>query len=212
VDIVESQLHEALLNIAVAPDTPLWLLCPYDTSTLNDAVLVEAHRSHPVMVRNGNYRGSTSYGGTVHIDSLFRRPLPAPTGPITTVVFDPDRHRHINQLVRHAHAVGVPAAHAVKLAVAAHEIAAAAYHDTGDVRIRLWTDRAALLCEITDPGRIADPMIGRTGRSTGTARDRAAGLANELCDLVQIRSTPDGTTTRLHNTRPGPTARQSTTA
>ena len=40
-------------------------------------------------------------------------------------------------------------------------------------------------------------MIGRSG-DTGTARDRAAGLANELCDLVQIRSTPQGTTTRIH--------------
>jgi len=86
----------------------------------------------------------------------------------------------------------------VKLAVAAHEVAAAAYHETGDARIRLWPDGAGLVCEITDPGVITDPMIGRNG-TTGTARDRAAGLANALCDLVQIRSTPDGTTTRLHS-------------
>jgi len=198
VDIVESQLHEALLNTAVAPDTPLWLLCPYDTTTLDDAVLAEAHRSHPVIVRNGDYRGSTSYGGTVHIDTLFHRPLPAPTGPVAGIVFDPDRHQHINQLVRHAHTAGLTPAHAVKLAVATHEIACAAYPDVGDVRIRLWTDRAALLCDITDPGRITDPMIGRTGSNSGTARDRAAGLANQLCDLVQIRSNPDGTTARLH--------------
>ena len=205
VDIVESQLHEALLNTAVAPDTPLWLLCPYDTTTLDEEILTEAHRSHPVIVRDGTYRGSTSYGGTVHIDTLFHRPLPDPAGPVTGIVFDRDRHRHIEQLIRHARTAGLPPADAVKLAVAVHEIAAAAYHDTGDVRIRLWTDRAALLCEITDPGRITDPMIGRTGCSTGTARDRAAGLANALCDLVQIRSAPDGTITRLH-TRQGATS------
>jgi predicted small metal-binding protein len=205
VDIVESQLHEALLNTAVAPDTPLWLLCPYDTTTLGKEVLAEAHRSHPVIVRGNDYRGSTSYGGTVHIDTLFHRPLPDPAGPVTGIVFDRDRHRHIEQLIRHARTAGLPPADAVKLAVAVHEIAAAAYHDTGDVRIRLWTDRAALLCEITDPGRITDPMIGRTGSSTGTARDRAAGLANQLCELVQIRSAPDGTITRLH-TRQGATS------
>ena len=197
-EIAEAQLHEALLNMAVPPDVPLWLLCPYDTTTLGKEVLAEAHRSHPVIVRGNDYRGSTSYGGTVHIDTLFHRPLPDPAGPVTGIVFDRDRHRHIEQLIRHARTAGLPPADAVKLAVAVHEIAAAAYHDTGDVRIRLWTDRAALLCDITDPGRITDPMIGRTGSSSGTARDRAAGLANQLCDLVQIRCTPDGTAARLH--------------
>jgi hypothetical protein len=93
----------------------------------------------------------------------------------------------------------LPPAQVVRLAVAAHEVAAAAYHETGDARIRLWPHGTTLICEITDPGVITDPMIGRNG-TTGTARDRAAGLANALCDLVQIRSTEDGTTTRI-NTR-----------
>jgi len=126
VDIVESQLHEALLNTAVAPDTPLWLLCPYDATTLSEEVLAEAHRSHPVIVRGGDYRGSTSYGGAVHIDTLFHRPLPDPAGPVTGIVFDPDRHRHIDQLIRHARTTGLPVDRASKLAVAAHEVAAAA--------------------------------------------------------------------------------------
>jgi hypothetical protein len=197
VDIVESQLHEALLNTAVAPDTPLWLLCPYDTTTLDDEVLTEAHRSHPVVVRDGEYRGSTSYGGTVHIDTLFQQGLPAPAGPTTSIAFDPDRHRHIDRLIRHARTAGLPPGPVVKLAVAAHDVAAAAHARTGDTRIQLWPDGTTLICEITDLGMTSDPMIGRNG-TTGTARDRAAGLANELCDLVQIRSTPHGTTTRIH--------------
>ncbi len=195
-DIVESQFHEALLNTAVAPDTPLWLLCPYDTTTLSDEVLAEAHRSHPVIVRGGDYRGSTSYGGAVHIDTLFQQPLPAPAGP-TGIVFDADRRRHIEQLIRHARTAGLPPGPVVRLAVAAHDVATAAHTGTGDARIRLWPDGTALICEITDPDVITDPMLGRNG-TTGTTRDRAAKLANELCDLVQIRSTPHGTTTRIH--------------
>ena len=58
-EIVEAQLHEALLNMAVPPDVPLWLLCPYDTGALDEQVLAEAHRSHPVIVDSGDYRGST---------------------------------------------------------------------------------------------------------------------------------------------------------
>ena len=58
-----------------------------------------------------------------------------------------------------------------------------------------------MLCEITDPAVIDNPMTGRVRRTRhGTVvdrRDRAIRLANELCDLVQVRSGPDGTTVRI---------------
>jgi hypothetical protein len=44
-------------------------------------------------------------------------------------------------------------------------------------------------------------MTGRSTTPTGTGanrRDRAIRLANELCDLVQVRSGPDGSTVRIH--------------
>jgi hypothetical protein len=44
--------------VAVDPDTPLWLLCPYDVATLPDEVIEEAHRSHPVIVGPQSHRGS----------------------------------------------------------------------------------------------------------------------------------------------------------
>ena len=62
-ELAECQLHEALLNVAVDPDTPLWLLCPYDVDTLPDAVIEEAHRSHPVIVEAASQRGSAAYLG-----------------------------------------------------------------------------------------------------------------------------------------------------
>ena len=77
-EIAEAQLHEALLNMAVPPDVPLWLLCPYDTAALDEQVLAEAHRSHPVVVDSGDYRGSTGYGGTVHVEELFGAASPRP--------------------------------------------------------------------------------------------------------------------------------------
>ncbi len=46
-------------------------------------------------------------------------------------------------------------------------------------------------------GRSAAPTIGsRTDR-----RDRAIRLADELCDLVQVRSGQHGTTIRIHTRR-----------
>ena len=218
-ELVEAQFHEALLNLAVPPDTPLWLLCPYDTTTLPDGVIDEAQRSHPILADAGAYRGSTHYGGAHHATSLFGSRLPEPAGPTTVIAFDPDRHRHVDQLIQAAASAGVTADRAAKLAAAADELAAA-HHDNGHVRIRLWHDLTVVLCEITDPAVIDNPMIGRSATPTpGTVtdrRDRAIRLANELCDLVQVRSGPGGTTIRIHTrrhttpTRQGPDTASST--
>jgi hypothetical protein len=43
-------------------------------------------------------------------------------------------------------------------------------------------------------------MIGRAGLvGPSRGRERAIRLANELCDLVQIRSSATGTTVRVHS-------------
>jgi hypothetical protein len=198
-EIVEAQLHEALLNMAVAPDVPLWLLCPYDTAALDQQILAEAHRSHPVIVESDCYRGSTRYGGTVHVDEIFGEALPEPAAPPKTITFSPRRHRHVDHILRSAATWGFPVHRAVKLATAIDEIAAAGDGDTEQVCIRMWPEPAGLICEVIDPGMVDDPMIGRHATMGATSsRDRALRLANELCDLVQVRSGSTRTTTRVH--------------
>jgi DcmR-like sensory protein len=46
-ELDECQRHEMLINRAFADAPGMWLMCPYDTAALNDAVMAEAHRSHP---------------------------------------------------------------------------------------------------------------------------------------------------------------------
>ena len=75
-ELAECQLHEALLNMAVHPDTPLWLLCPYDVESLPASVVEEAHRSHPVVLDVEAHRGSTAYGGAHHVGTMFEADLP----------------------------------------------------------------------------------------------------------------------------------------
>ena len=61
-----------------------------------------------------------------------------------------------------------------------------------------------MLCEVTDTTVIDDPMTGRSATPTTGSRtdrrDRAIRLANELCDLVQVRSGP----ARHHRPDPHP--------
>ena len=55
-ELVESQIHEVLLNLAFPDDPAFSSLCPYDTAGLDGATIAEAHRSHPCVrdVTSGN--------------------------------------------------------------------------------------------------------------------------------------------------------------
>jgi len=68
--------------------------------------------------------------------------------------------------------------------------------------LRLWRNADDVVCEVSDEGRIHDPLVGR--ERPPTDRDGGAGLylAHHFCDLVQLRSTEGGTVIRLHMRRP----------
>jgi hypothetical protein len=186
--------------VAVPPDTPLWLLCPYDTTDLDQEVLDVAARSHPVLVESDNYRGSTEYGGTVHVEEIFGGRLTPPQTATTIRTLDPIHH--VQQTLDAPTRAGLQVGRPTRLAVAIDELARAVDQDTGHIAIRLWYDQTAMIGEIVDPGTVHDPMIGRgPGPGPFTPRERAIRLAHELCDLVQIRSGPTGTTTRIHTWR-----------
>ena len=45
-ELAECQVHESLLNLAFSHESPFWLVCPYDTTALDGAILEEARCSH----------------------------------------------------------------------------------------------------------------------------------------------------------------------
>jgi anti-sigma regulatory factor (Ser/Thr protein kinase) len=51
---------------------------------------------------------------------------------------------------------------------------------------------------VTDRGYITDPVVGRRAPKPMQDRGRGLWIANQVCDLVQIRSSDRGTTVRLH--------------
>ena len=57
-ELVESQRHEALLNVAFGHGEPWWLLCPYDTSQMDDSVIEEALRTHAYVMDDAGSRPS----------------------------------------------------------------------------------------------------------------------------------------------------------
>jgi anti-sigma regulatory factor (Ser/Thr protein kinase) len=70
-------------------------------------------------------------------------------------------------------------------------------HGGGGGRLRTWRESDALVVDVADRGHVADPLAGRRTPPLTEEGGRGLWLANQLCDLVQLRSGPDGTLVRV---------------
>jgi anti-sigma regulatory factor (Ser/Thr protein kinase) len=76
-------------------------------------------------------------------------------------------------------------------------------HGGGGGIARIWADDDALVFQVEDSGRFADALAGRFQPSVSRIDGRGLWIANQLCDLVQIRRRPTGTVVRARVRRIG---------
>lgn len=195
-ELVECQLHESLLNLAFAGTGPFRLLCPYDVAGLGDGTVHEARCSHPIV----DAQESTHYRGAERLLSPFEAPLPAPAAPAVTTGFDADSLDELRVIVADcAGRAGLERARADDLVLAVNEAAAnSVVHGGGHGVLRAWRENGSLVCEVRDRGRIRDPLVGRRRAAPDAPTGRGVWIAHETCDLVQLRSSADGTVVRMH--------------
>jgi hypothetical protein len=196
-EVQECQLHEALLNVAFEPETPFWLICPYEAQ-LGPSVLSEAERSHPAILQDQHYRGSTSYGGQSEVDRLFGADLaPIPAEPRTYAFTVEDVRDVFAMVVREAYAADLSSDQALDLATAARRLASDTLHRGGHGGVvRIWNRPEAVIFEVSDTTVIIDVLAGR-GVAPGE-HDHGLWSANRNCDLVQVRSNDAGSTVRVY--------------
>ena len=199
-ELAECHQHESLLNLAFE-GTPAWrLMCPYDVTALPGEVIEEARANHPLVLDDGSWSRSDRYRTERPRRALRHRPLPPPGESPTELAFTTGDLAAVRRLVEARCAeLGLPDAAAEDLVLCVNEIAGnSLLHGGGGGVLRVWDEPSTLICEIADSGTIADPLAGRHTPSLERVGGRGLWLANQLCDLVQIRSGASGTVVRLH--------------
>ena len=198
VELTEAALHEGLINFAF-DGGPRWrLMCPYDASALPAYVLDEALRSHPRT--QGASSGHVGYAGHQHARERFAAPLTAPPPQADLLPFGGDDlaglRSSVATLARHA---GIAGDALDELVLATHEVATnSIVHGGGAGEFRAWAEPGAFVVQVSDAGVIEDPLVGRDHVRDLDEGGRGLWLANQLCDLVQVRSSVGGTVVRLY--------------
>ena len=195
-ELVECHRHETLLNLAFTPLTPWTLLCPYDAERLGPEVLEAARRNHPYVLERGAHRRSDAYTRAIPGSD----PLPDPPADAVQLRFGDGDLAHVRETVAaHAAEAGLEGRRLTDLVLAADELATNSLrYARGGRTLRSWREDGCLLVEVADEGHIADPLAGRDLPGPDEPGGRGLYLVNELCDLVQLRSAPDGSVVRLH--------------
>lgn len=198
-ELLECQRHEALLNVAFAAGTPWRLMCPYDTTSLDPAVIGAARHSHRFVAggHSPDYRGDGWTGPSGD-------QLPDPPADALPLAFGQGPLEGVRRFVVDSVGDTLGAAQLSDFLVAVTEIAGnSLMHGGGAGTMRVWNSATGVTCEIRDRGWIRQPLAGRARPTFDQESGRGLWMVNQLCDLVQLRSSPAGTVVRLHMARRG---------
>jgi anti-sigma regulatory factor (Ser/Thr protein kinase) len=194
-EIREAAAHEAMINLAFAA-CPVTLMCPYDASLLAPRVIASAARAHPFVRTATGARPSADYP-----PGRARRPraaaLLSPPARAHCLAYSRDLRAVRSFVAEHAAGAGLGADRTTDLVLAAAEMAANTIrHTAAGGTVHIWHTRAEVLCQVSDHGRISDPLAGR--RRPPGAGGLGLWVVHQLCDLVELRTGRAGTTIRMH--------------
>ncbi len=199
-ELEECRRYEALLEQAFAAG-PAWrLLCPYDLEALDKQTIEAARASHRAVMHEGVSRRNSAYRSLHGAQGPFSGSLSSPPAEREELAFTAHGLGAIRSLVAQQGArAGLPEISREDLVLAVNELVTnSVQYGGGGGTLRIWREPGALVCEVRDHGFIRDPLAGRLPPPVDQYGGRGLWLVNQLCDLAQIRSSPDGTAVRVH--------------
>lgn len=190
--------HEALANLAFEGHD-VGMVCLYDSRNLPPGVVENAIRTHPRTVDETGVHPNPAFVDPETVIELTDRSIEPPPPLAETFEVGPGRLSALRAVV-HDRGVqaGLPNERVEDLVLAAHEVAAnVVNHGEGNGALRMWTEASWLVCEVADAGRVEDRFAGRRPPPAEDTTGRGLWMVNQLCDLVELRSNPSGTSVRL---------------
>ncbi|HEY1918789.1 MAG TPA: sensor histidine kinase [Streptosporangiaceae bacterium] len=195
-ELREAARHEALTNLAF-DGAPLTIMCLYDRR-LAGSVIDTARRTHPAVLHEGQTQVSAHYAGPSDMPPDCDRALPPPPGNAAVLAYRTDLRTMRDAVTEHARRSGLSEDRTASLVLAVSELAANTLrHTSSGGTLHIWRTSREILCQVRDQGWIADPLAGRT-RRPATEPGHGLWVVNQVCDLVELRTGPSGTTFRLH--------------
>jgi anti-sigma regulatory factor (Ser/Thr protein kinase) len=160
-------------------------------------VLADARRTHPQFSGGAT---SADYGDPRSLYASWEVDLPpAPDGRYAVLSFDGDPAPVRHFAAAQAAHFGLTPGRIDDLVLAVNEVATNAIrHGAGYGEVRIWQDQPFLLCEVFDPGTGTAAPISYVPPNPDSENGHGLWITQQLCDLVEIRARPSGTTVRLY--------------
>jgi len=198
-ELAEAQRLEQLLNLAFADVPNFTLLCPYDIERLAADALAEGLRSHPFIADASGERASADYTGVAVITASVPPPLREPAEEPAEFIVGGVRNAPVRRfLAQLGFAAGLGPARTDDLTLAIVAVAGNMARPGGKQLVRVWPEAGSVVAELGDLAAVDDPLAGREWPPPVAGPARGLWLANQLCDLVQVRSFDAGAVVRLH--------------
>jgi anti-sigma regulatory factor (Ser/Thr protein kinase) len=196
-EIREVIRHEALVNLAF-PEARATFICAFDRTRLSPAAISGVRRTHPEHLGGDRPAATPDPAPAWQIPPECDRSLPPPPASAETMDYRVDLAPVRRLVESHARRSGLAPERVADLVLAANEIAAnTLVHTASGGTLQVWHDEAEILCQVHDQGWITDPLAGRVKRPPD-GRGHGLFLVNQVCDLVELRTRPSGTTVRMH--------------
>ncbi|MGV9555713.1 anti-sigma factor RsbA family regulatory protein [Streptomyces sp. NPDC003401] len=189
--------HEALIN-ASFEGRAATVLCPYDAGALDEDVLADARITHPTLIADGRERASEVYDWRSVVDRYNEVLVPAPDAAAFSFgsAALPDARRFA---VGRAAELGLGGQRLQDTELAVAELTTnSVVHGGGQGTLRIWAEAGQVVCEVSDRGRLIDPLAGRRPPARGQIGGRGLMLVHYVADLVRLHTAPDGTTVRFY--------------
>lgn len=196
-ELCEVTRHEALTNLAFT-EQHLTLLCLFDASKLSAELLRDIELTHPAVILGRQRLNSAAYLGAGRVPPRCDAPLPPPPADAESLDFTENLGEVRALTAKHAEAAGLNRARVHDLRLAVSEVAANALGYAKGGVLKVWHLVGEVVCQIEDDGYIADLLAGRRRRPADHVGGHGLWLVNLVCDLVERRTGPTGTVTRLH--------------